>query len=927
MYENEKLCIKNEEFCIKTDEICSHTGLIELNLADNEITGTIPVSLSRCLQLQKLDLQNNLLSGPIPPEFMMMRSLVDLRLSNNLLNGTLPEFYHPFSNLKFLDLGGNRDISGTIPPQMGTLTVLKRLHLHDLALSGTVPPELTGLTELKRLYIRENAITGTLPVGLGLRAGEAGGCTPPYTKAELPDCQSGDYLMGWIDCSVRGASVCAEVDGCQGEPCFKSADGMDIVQCVDVPAPGAGFVCGPCPDGYEGDGFECYDIDDCVVHHQYTGVAIPNTNPCDVFDPSENIPVGGNPTRKLVNGICTDTGPNTYICDCAPDAQICADVTLNGQSARCFLAGDCLYTAFVQAVEYVAPVVGVDESCDAFQFNDGPAIDTTTGCSSAGIHGVHEECNSNNPINVLQQQACNNVIPTTALACVDPGTVCASAVGACPAGCGSTTTIAPQVLTAAAAGVITTADPYSAGFAYGDSVFVSSANDAGCVMVGVYTITALDSMTITVTPTSTSPMDGFNALQSGITVGDCQVERRACTGTATCALGPTYNRADMVTCIGTMNADADLDGFNDDCAAVFGASAGAAADCAAECEYTAGLLAGSCDTANGCAYTRAGSYGNSYATACANQAAYCVHTPGSTPQDCETFDCGGLCTGLAYGGVPRCVSTEYVHEVVEVLQIIGVEEECVARNIPAGQVQPGYRFTGAGIAGDQAGVCEEVRPCDLIELNDCDALSLCVHLGPGIHQCDCQPPGAYEGDGTVGNCRDNDACVPNPCFDGPHPFNDDVACNDIVAECKHDDDQQIAAIMADHNIQNVVTCARVMQLAADAMAGNNPHPLQCSDTFFRVAPLSQICPVSCGVCSIAEANLIGGQQGYICDPCPSGYAGNGETCFDINDCIDAQGYNPCDVRNPADPTGPVLVSGSCTDQGPNLYSCLYATGR
>ena len=298
-----------------------------------------------------------------------------------------------------------------------------------------------------------------------------------------------------------------------------------------------------------------------------------------------------------------------------------------------------------------------------------------------------------------------------------------------------------------------------------------------------------------------------------------------------------------------------------------------------------------------------------------------------TPATCEDYGTtSGLFPGLAYGGVPRCVHTPFVQEVTEVLQVIGVEETCVAIDIPAGQTQPGYRFSGAGIAGDEAGRCEEVRPCDVIELNDCDALSLCVHLGPGMHQCDCQPPGAYEGDGTVGNCRDNDACNPNPCFDGPHAFNDDVNCNDIVAECKHDDDQQIASIMATHSIQNVLTCARVMELAADAMAGGNPHPLQCTDVFFRVAPLQEICPVSCGVCTSNEADYILAGKGYRCDPCPSGYAGDGEVCTDINDCVDGDGYNPCDVRNPGDPTGPVLVSGTCEDQGPNLYSCLYAAG-
>ena len=29
------------------------------------------------------------------------------------------------------------------------------------------------------------------------------------------------------------------------------------VDCVDVPAPGVGAVCGPCPEGYRGDGSKC----------------------------------------------------------------------------------------------------------------------------------------------------------------------------------------------------------------------------------------------------------------------------------------------------------------------------------------------------------------------------------------------------------------------------------------------------------------------------------------------------------------------------------------------------------------------------------------------------------------------------------------------------------------------------------------------
>jgi hypothetical protein len=39
------------------------------------------------------------------------------------------------------------------------------------------------------------------------------------------------------------------------------------VRCTDVVAPEDGYACGACPDGFNGDGQNCYDIDDCAVEN------------------------------------------------------------------------------------------------------------------------------------------------------------------------------------------------------------------------------------------------------------------------------------------------------------------------------------------------------------------------------------------------------------------------------------------------------------------------------------------------------------------------------------------------------------------------------------------------------------------------------------------------------------------------------------
>ena len=60
--------------------------------------------------------------------------------------------------------------------------------------------------------------------------------------------------------SAYGGEFCEEDrNGCSEIQCFEG------VECLDVPAPGVGAMCGACPDGYTGDGEKCFGKNLCTL--------------------------------------------------------------------------------------------------------------------------------------------------------------------------------------------------------------------------------------------------------------------------------------------------------------------------------------------------------------------------------------------------------------------------------------------------------------------------------------------------------------------------------------------------------------------------------------------------------------------------------------------------------------------------------------
>jgi len=122
-----------------------------------------------------LVLSQNELKGTIPPEVGELSNLRRLELSGHFghLGGTIPPELGRLSNLEHLDLSGN-GLTGPIPGELGQLANLRRLDLAsngsphgDEGLNGAIPPELGQLSNLEHLNLSHNHLTGAIPSELG----------------------------------------------------------------------------------------------------------------------------------------------------------------------------------------------------------------------------------------------------------------------------------------------------------------------------------------------------------------------------------------------------------------------------------------------------------------------------------------------------------------------------------------------------------------------------------------------------------------------------------------------------------------------------------------------------------------------------------------------------------------------------------------
>lgn len=137
-----------------------------LDLAENNLTGNIPGSIANLSELRILTLNDNNISGQIPAELFFIPRLSRVSLDRNLLEGNIPA--PPQGNrINSISIAENR-LTGSIPPEIGNMTMLESFDFSSNELTGEIPEEILSLTNLTDIVLFNNNLSGTIPDGIGL---------------------------------------------------------------------------------------------------------------------------------------------------------------------------------------------------------------------------------------------------------------------------------------------------------------------------------------------------------------------------------------------------------------------------------------------------------------------------------------------------------------------------------------------------------------------------------------------------------------------------------------------------------------------------------------------------------------------------------------------------------------------------------------
>ncbi|KAM3197228.1 hypothetical protein ACQJBY_072728 [Aegilops geniculata] len=149
--------------------ICTQDRVTSIRLSSQSLSGTLSGDIQSLSELQYLDLSYNKdLGGSLPSSIGSLSNLQNLILVGCSFAGEIPKEIGQLSKLIFLSLNSNR-FTGRIPPSLGGLSKLYWFDLADNKLTGGLPvfdgtnPGLDNLTNTKHFHFGVNQLSGTIP--------------------------------------------------------------------------------------------------------------------------------------------------------------------------------------------------------------------------------------------------------------------------------------------------------------------------------------------------------------------------------------------------------------------------------------------------------------------------------------------------------------------------------------------------------------------------------------------------------------------------------------------------------------------------------------------------------------------------------------------------------------------------------------------
>ncbi|KAK9153526.1 hypothetical protein Sjap_001006 [Stephania japonica] len=163
----ERLGMYNQFAGVLPNSFVNLTGLIELDLGDNQISGSISAGVGNLISLYTLRMSRNRLTGSIPTSIGKLRKIQKLLLDGNQLTGRIPATLGNITQLAELHLANN-SLEGDIPSTLGDYQYLQLLDLSQNNLNGSIPAKFIGLSSLSMyLGLSRSSLTGSLPFQVG----------------------------------------------------------------------------------------------------------------------------------------------------------------------------------------------------------------------------------------------------------------------------------------------------------------------------------------------------------------------------------------------------------------------------------------------------------------------------------------------------------------------------------------------------------------------------------------------------------------------------------------------------------------------------------------------------------------------------------------------------------------------------------------